>query len=76
MDLGTREDATAIVRAILGLGRSLHIPVTAEGVETPDQLAHLQAEGCAQAQGYLFSRPIPAADITPLIIRGAKLEVP
>jgi diguanylate cyclase (GGDEF)-like protein len=75
MDLGTREDATAIVRAILGLGRSLHIPVTAEGVETPEQLAHLQAEGCAQAQGYLFSRPIAAADITALIVRGAKLEV-
>jgi diguanylate cyclase (GGDEF)-like protein len=75
MDLGAREDATAIVRAILGLGRSLHIPVTAEGVETPEQLAHLQAEGCAQMQGYLFSRPIPAAAITPLIVRGAKLEV-
>jgi diguanylate cyclase (GGDEF)-like protein len=75
MDLGAREDATAIVRAILGLGRSLHIPVTAEGVETPEQLAHLQAEGCAQAQGYLFSRPIAAADITALVVRGAKLEV-
>jgi len=75
MDLGAREDATAIVRAILGLGRSLHIPVTAEGVETPEQLAHLQAEGCAQAQGYLFSRPIAASAITSLIVRGAKLEV-
>ncbi len=74
MDLGLREDAGAIVRAILGLGRSLHIPVTAEGVETPEQLDHLHDEGCIQAQGYLFSRPIPAAAITPLVIRGTKLE--
>ncbi len=74
MDLGVRDDAGAIIRAILGLGRSLHIPVTAEGVETPEQLEHLHAEGCTQAQGYLFSRPIQAAAITPLVVRGTRLE--
>jgi diguanylate cyclase (GGDEF)-like protein len=69
MDLGQRPDAAAIIRAILGLGRSLGIPVTAEGVETPEQLAHLQAEGCALAQGYLFSRPVSTGSIAGLTIR-------
>jgi len=73
-DLGAREDAAAIMRAIIGLGRSLGIPVPAEGVETPEQLAHLYAVGCAQARGYLFSRPIAAADITAMILRGSKLD--
>jgi diguanylate cyclase (GGDEF)-like protein len=68
MDLGQRADAPAIIRAILGLGRNLGIPVTAEGVETPEQLAHLEAEGCALAQGFLFSRPIPVGAIPGLVI--------
>jgi EAL domain-containing protein (putative c-di-GMP-specific phosphodiesterase class I) len=70
MDLGLRDDATAIIRAILGLGRSLHIPVTAEGVETPSQLAQLQAELCAEAQGFLFSRPVRADCVSSLLSAG------
>ena len=69
MDIGQRSDAAAIIRAILGLGRSLNIPVTAEGVETPEQLAHLQAEGCALAQGFLFSRPVATKAVPDLAIR-------
>jgi EAL domain-containing protein (putative c-di-GMP-specific phosphodiesterase class I) len=69
MDIGQRSDAAAIIRAILGLGRSLNIPVTAEGVETPEQLAHLQAEGCALAQGFLFSRPVATNALADLAIR-------
>ena len=51
--------ARAIIRAILALGRSLDIPVLAEGVETRNQLAFLRAEGCDEAQGFLLGRPIP-----------------
>ena len=59
-DLVARTDCVAIVRAISGLGRSLNITTTAEGVETTDQLDWLRAEGCNEVQGFLFSEPKPA----------------
>jgi EAL domain-containing protein (putative c-di-GMP-specific phosphodiesterase class I) len=68
-DFGLRNDADAIIRAIVGLGKSLRIPVTAEGVETDEQLALVRAEGCDEAQGYLISAPIPAADVPALVAR-------
>jgi len=43
---------------VISLGRGLELQVVAEGVETMDQLALLQEQGCAQAQGYLISRPM------------------
>ncbi|KQY40959.1 diguanylate phosphodiesterase [Rhizobium sp. Root491] len=57
------DNARAIVRAVIGLGRSLDLPVTAEGIETDAQYRMVVDEGCAQAQGYLFGRPdvAPAA---------------
>jgi diguanylate cyclase (GGDEF)-like protein len=66
-DFGLRNDADAIIRAIVGLGKSLRIPVTAEGVETHEQLALVRAEGCDEAQGHLISRPIRAADVPELV---------
>jgi diguanylate cyclase (GGDEF)-like protein/PAS domain S-box-containing protein len=66
-DLAQRPDCVAIVRAISGLGRSLNITTTAEGVETEDQLDWLRAEGCNEVQGFLFSAARPAADIARLL---------
>lgn len=59
----TDEAARSIVRAITGIGRSLALPVVAEGVETEAQRAIVMAEGCMQAQGYLFGMPGVVADI-------------
>jgi EAL domain-containing protein (putative c-di-GMP-specific phosphodiesterase class I) len=49
------------------LGRSLAVPICAEGVETAGQLAHLRAEGCMEAQGFLFAHPVPASDVADLV---------
>jgi predicted signal transduction protein with EAL and GGDEF domain len=68
-DLAKRSDCVAIVRAISGLGRSLNITTTAEGVETMDQLDWLRAEGCNQVQGVLFSAAKPASEIEQLLFR-------
>jgi diguanylate cyclase (GGDEF)-like protein/PAS domain S-box-containing protein len=66
-ELATREDSMAIVRAVTGLGKSLGIATTAEGVETTEQLEILRNEGCTEVQGYLFSPPIPLPQIERLL---------
>jgi EAL domain-containing protein (putative c-di-GMP-specific phosphodiesterase class I) len=66
-DLPTDPDAMAIVRAVTGLGASLGMSTTAEGVETADQLEELKRQGCDEIQGYLISRPVPAAQIAYLL---------
>ncbi len=58
-ELNGAPQSAAIIRAVLRLGESLNIPVLAEGVETPDQLAFLREQGCDEAQGYLLGRPGP-----------------
>ena len=65
--IGSRQQATVIVTAVLGLGRSLDIPVLAEGVENEVQRAFLDSEACAQAQGYLFGRPAPLSEIRHIV---------
>ncbi|MBV8578397.1 MAG: EAL domain-containing protein, partial [Acetobacteraceae bacterium] len=62
-ELATRDDSMAIIRAVTGLGRSLGITTTAEGVENEAQLELLRREGCTQAQGYLFSKPRPVSEV-------------
>jgi diguanylate cyclase (GGDEF)-like protein/PAS domain S-box-containing protein len=54
----TVPDETIIVKAVISMGRSLKLRVVAEGVETQEQLAFLQAHQCDEAQGYYFSRPV------------------
>jgi EAL domain-containing protein (putative c-di-GMP-specific phosphodiesterase class I) len=65
--LGHDSDDTAIVRAVVTLARALNLQVTAEGIERPDQLAHLRSLGCERGQGYLFARPAPAEALTRLL---------
>jgi diguanylate cyclase (GGDEF)-like protein/PAS domain S-box-containing protein len=64
-------DSGAIVKAVVGLGRSLGMETCAEGVERMDQLALLEREGCDQVQGFLFSQPMPAAATQEFIARAA-----
>lgn len=57
MNLGARPQSAAIVRAVIGLGHGLDIPIVAEGVETQEQLVFLANEQCDQVQGYLIGKP-------------------
>lgn len=68
-DLPDGQDAVAIIRAVVGLGASLGMSTTAEGVETEGQLARLRAEGCTEVQGWLFSPARPASEARGLIER-------
>ena len=59
-DLERNPDDAEIVRTIIALGKTLRLSIVAEGVETEGQAEFLRQEGCDMAQGYLYSRPIPA----------------
>jgi diguanylate cyclase (GGDEF)-like protein len=65
--LGRDVNAEAIVRAVVGMTDALGIRANAEGVETSEQAAMLRAEGCSEAQGYLYSRPITGEEFEALV---------
>ncbi len=71
-EMSTRADCIKIVQSIAALGASLGMTTTAEGVETPEQFAQLQAAGCDQVQGYHFGRPQPVGsmifELAPLLV--------
>ena len=67
-------DDAGIVDAVISMGKSLHLRIIAEGVETRQQLEFLRAHGCSEAQGYYFSRPLPAEDCTRLLQQGLTLD--
>ena len=69
--LETDKDTAIIVRAIISLGHSLRLTVTAEGVETPAQLRRVCQHGCDQVQGYLLGRPMPITDTSKLLTKPA-----
>lgn len=67
-ELENSPQAVAIVRAVLALGKSLAIPVLAEGIETASQLGVLKREGCDEVQGFLFGYPQTTAQYIPIIL--------
>ena len=60
-------DAAALVRAIVELARTLRLSTVAEGVESPEQAKALRRASCGRAQGYLFGRPVPAAELEAML---------
>jgi diguanylate cyclase (GGDEF)-like protein/PAS domain S-box-containing protein len=73
--LGKQPKSASIIRAVLALGRSLDIPVLAEGIETKAHLDFMRKEGCDEAQGYFLGRPMPAGEIFPQAAAGNQLTV-
>ena len=69
-DIPTDPDDMAITSAIVALGHRLQMTIVAEGVETEEQLSFLINEGCEEAQGYLFSMPLPAEELSALLRSG------
>ncbi len=66
-DVMSNPDSAAVTDAIIALAKSLRLSITAEGVETQEQLDYLKMQGCDEGQGYYFSRPVPADIITPML---------
>jgi diguanylate cyclase (GGDEF)-like protein len=66
-ELEQKEDSKAIIRAVTGLGASLGMSTTGEGVESQAEVDYLRGEGCTEAQGYFFSKPKPASEIFKMI---------
>lgn len=65
----TTGESAILVHSVVHLGRALGLIVCAEGIETEEQHRFLQAVGCHELQGYLFSKPVPAAQIDELLAR-------
>lgn len=71
-DLGNKAGSEVIIRSMVDIARTLNMTVTAEGVETAQQLAALQRLGAQEFQGYHYSRPVPCQQITALLDRQAE----
>ena len=67
LDVGKRKDCEAIIQAVAGLGKQMQISTVAEGIETLDQAQTVTAAGCNELQGFYFSKPVPAADVSKVL---------
>jgi diguanylate cyclase (GGDEF)-like protein/PAS domain S-box-containing protein len=74
-DMEAEGSSRSIVQAILGLGKALGLSVTAEGVETNEQLAMLSMDQCSEVQGFLLARPLDAAKVSELLTRLPELTL-
>jgi diguanylate cyclase (GGDEF)-like protein len=74
-DMLVRKDCQAIIRAVVGLARSLGITTIIEGIETKEQLDTARAEGCDEGQGYLFSKPMPENEVAEFLAKRARVAV-
>jgi EAL domain-containing protein (putative c-di-GMP-specific phosphodiesterase class I) len=68
-DLAENEEDRAIATAIISMGKALGLTVVAEGVETSEQDAFLRRRECDELQGYLYSKPVPADEVPPMLTR-------
>ena len=72
-NMTTDADDASIVRAVIGMGKSLHLHVVAEGVETREQLAFLRLHGCPAGQGFHLGRPVVAAEFAEVLGRSVAM---
>jgi diguanylate cyclase (GGDEF)-like protein/PAS domain S-box-containing protein len=68
-DIGENDNGEILTRTIIAMGHSLNLQITAEGIETDEQREFLEELNCNEAQGYLFSKPLPAEEVTELLQR-------
>lgn len=71
-DVMSNPDSAAVTNAIIALAKSLRLSITAEGVETQEQLDYLKMQGCDEGQGYYFSCPVPADIIAPMLQKSSQ----
>ena len=71
-DVMSNPDSATVTNAIIALAKSLRLSITAEGVETQEQLDYLKMQGCDEGQGYYFSRPVPADIIAPMLQKSSQ----
>ncbi|MEH2322265.1 MAG: bifunctional diguanylate cyclase/phosphodiesterase [Nostoc sp.] len=74
-DVMSNSDSATVTNAIIALAKSLRLTITAEGIETQEQLDYLKMQGCEEGQGYYFSRPVPADIIAPMLQKSSQQMV-
>ena len=72
--MAERPESAELVRTITVMAKNLNLKVTAEGIETVEQLEHLKTLGCEYGQGYLFAKPLAAVAATAFIMEKAEIS--